>query len=99
VLLRQSKQTGYWPPSTRVSPAKVKSLSHSTQHLSGHTWNTGFSFGPLYAKKMWTGVQRRVAKMMIKGLGSLSCEERLREQDLFSLEKRRLRGDLVTMFQ
>ena len=48
--------------------------------------------------KLLENVQRRATRL-ISGMKGLSYEERLRECNLFSLRRRRLRGDMIQVFK
>ncbi|XP_053912883.1 uncharacterized protein LOC128850991 [Cuculus canorus] len=52
-----------------------------------------------YCVQFWNPRHKKDMELLIRGLEALPYEDRLRDLGLFSLEKRRLRGDLIVTFQ
>ena len=71
------------------------------RHWSGCSWSTVVQFWAPHFRRDVDSTERvqRRATRMIRGQQGRPYEERLRYLNLFSLRKRRRRGDLVTVYK
>ena len=101
MLLQLRKQMVYRAPSEKGwSAGTGRWLSLSTLLLWGPIWSTVSRSGASSTRKteLMERVQRTTTEM-IMGLEHLPYQDSLRELGFFSLEKRRLQGDLTAAFQ